>query len=116
MLSFKEFFLQEHIQNPHHRRDSALFKGNSFSKRTGKLQKAGMMANRYKKGNKDDDMNYVNKDREHKLGSMSSKDNQDISDKYNIDIANIPMGKAKRLGKSKFVIIKTPLGIRKEKK
>lgn len=48
MLSFKEFFLQEHIENPLHRRDSALWKGNSISKRTGKLQKAGMMANRHK--------------------------------------------------------------------
>jgi hypothetical protein len=113
MLSFKEFFLQEYLENPFHRRDSALFKGNSINKKTGKLQKGGIMASRYKNRN---DINYVNKDKEHKLGAMSSKDNKDISDKYNIDIANMPMGKAKRLGKSNFVIIKTPLGIRKEKK
>jgi hypothetical protein len=48
MLSFKEFFLQEHLENPLHRRDSALWKGNSISKRTGKLSKGGIMANRYK--------------------------------------------------------------------
>jgi hypothetical protein len=48
MLSFKEFFLQEQLENPLHRRDSAMFKGNSISKRTGKLSKAGIMANRYK--------------------------------------------------------------------
>jgi len=113
MLSFKEFFLQEHLENPLHRRDSALFKGNSINKRTGKLSKGGIMASRHKNRN---DINYVNKDKEHKLGAMSSIDNENISDKYNINIDNIPMGKAKRLGKSKFVIIKTPLGIKKEKK
>ena len=48
MLSFKEFFLQEKIENPFHRRDSALWKGNSISKKTGKLSKAGIMANRHK--------------------------------------------------------------------
>jgi hypothetical protein len=48
MLSFKEFFLQETLENPLHRRDSAMFKGNSISTRTGKLSKAGIMANRYK--------------------------------------------------------------------
>jgi len=47
MMSFKEFFLIENSKNPFHRRDSALFKGNSFNKK-GKLSKPGIMANRYK--------------------------------------------------------------------
>jgi hypothetical protein len=48
MLSFKEFFLQEKLENPFHRRDSALWKGNSINKKTGKLLKGGIMANRHK--------------------------------------------------------------------
>jgi hypothetical protein len=48
MLSFKEFFLQEKLENPLHRRDSALWKGNSINKKTGKLSKAGIIANRHK--------------------------------------------------------------------
>jgi len=48
MLSFKEFFLQEKLENPLHRRDSALWKGNSINKKTGKLSKPGIMANRHK--------------------------------------------------------------------
>ena len=48
MLSFKEFFLQETLVKPLHRRNSALWKGNNFNKKTGKLQKAGIMANYYK--------------------------------------------------------------------
>ena len=46
-MSFKEFFLQEETKNPFHRRNSALWKGNSFNKK-GELSKPGIMANRYK--------------------------------------------------------------------
>jgi hypothetical protein len=47
MMSFKEFFLLEDTKNPFHRRDSALWKGNSINDK-GKLSKPGIMANRYK--------------------------------------------------------------------
>jgi len=101
MMSFKEFYLVQELSIPYHRRDSVLVNPN----------KTGLIAKRHKDKN---DINYVNKDKEHNLGLMTPKDNQEISDKYNIKIDNIPMGRAKRLGKSKFVIIKTPLGIKQE--
>ena len=100
-MSFKEFYLVQELAIPYHRRDSVLMNPN----------KTGLIAKRHKNR---DDINYVNKDKEHKLGLMTPQDNSEITDKYNIKIDNIPMGTAKRLGKSKFVIVKTPLGIRKE--
>jgi len=103
MMTFKDFYLMMELANPYHRRDSVLINPN----------KTGLIARRHKDRS---DINYVNKDKEHKLGVMNPKDNVDISNKYNINIDNIPMGKARRLGKSKFVIVKTPLGIRKEKR
>jgi len=101
MMSFKEFYLVQELSLPYHRRDSVLVNPN----------KTGLIARRHKDKS---DINYVNKDKEHNLGSMKPNDIVNDSEKYNINVSNIPMGKAKRLGKSKFVIIKTPLGIRKE--
>jgi hypothetical protein len=102
MLLFKEFYLMQELAVPYHRRDSVLVNPN----------KTGLIARRHKDRN---DINYVNKDKEHKLGAMTPEDNEEITDKYNIKIDNIPMGRAKRLGKSKFVIVKTPMGIIKKK-
>jgi len=102
MLLFKEFYLMQELAMPYHRRDSVLVNPD----------KIGLIAKRHKDKN---DINYVKKDNEHKLGSMTPKDNIEIKDKYNINIDNIPMGKAKRLGKSNFVIVKTPMGIIKKK-
>ena len=103
MMSFKEFYLVQEIAQPYHRRDSVLVNPN----------KTGLIARRHKDKS---DINYVNKDKQHKLGAMNPNDIVNDADKYNINVSNIPMGKAKRLGKSKFVIVKTPLGVRKEKR
>jgi hypothetical protein len=103
MLSFKEFFLQEKLENPFHRRDSALWKGNSINKKTGKLQKAGIMANRYKPT----DRNFKKYDKI-KTGVITPSEAKPLIG--NKSLRSNELHKGKHMGRSNVILKSLPNG------
>jgi hypothetical protein len=103
MLSFKEFFLQEQLENPLHRRDSALWKGNSFNKKTGKLSKGGIMANRYKPT----DANFKKYDKVETGLITPSKAKELMGDK---PLRPNELHKGKHMGRSNVILKSLPNG------
>lgn len=105
-MTFKEFFLEFHNNGksgPHHRSFKNLHsistRGNNFSRNGENLEKANMMADRYKPNDRNYDQN-----KNQKTGPISNDEAMELISKHNI--SNFPA----RLGKRPFMLIKTPTG------
>lgn len=105
-MTFKEFFLEFYNNGksgPHHRSFKNLYsintRGNNLSRNGKNLEKANIIADRYKPN----DPNY-NQNEKQKTGPISNKEATELISKHNIK--SFPA----KLGKRPFMLIQTPTG------
>jgi len=101
MITFKEFFLKEHVVTPRHRTTHALTtRGNKIND-DGNLQSANIVANRYKEG----DPNF-NQNRQQKIGVIPPDEAEELIVKHGLNRHELEKGIQVGLGKRPFTLSK----------
>jgi hypothetical protein len=104
MMTFKEFFLKEHVVMPRHRTTHAITtRGNKFTDDGSNLQSANIMANCYKPTDANFDQNS-----KQKVGGISPDEAEELISKHGLNRHELEKGVAVGLGKRPFKLFKHP--------